>query len=345
MSARTISALHPKLFVITVVLIGLTALLPAAGDTGTSESDSFFPLSKGNVWTYEGPVTWTKGNGKPQTATVTVTMEVLETYARDHVFAALISGHPSDTAMYEPGEKRDHSLIVRVGPCWYYLVSGADRISSITRRIADPEDALFELVEQMDLWLMNPLVPGCLYGETEQISRTDRSYCWQVESAADVDIRPWQPDRSGAARKYTLGYLARNSHQQMEFVPGLGMVGYLSVHHGTPFETKMKLKSCRLLSSSGTSTPSPAPAEPPVVAPVEKGISLEAALKLAQDFVKSGKFDLSGQHLGSITRQMDRQKKQPYWHIQWQWDLPRMGGEFGVAVFNDGSVAERRCGP
>lgn len=345
MSARPFSALHLGFLVITALGIGLNSPLSAANEACTFSSDSFFPLSKGNSWTYEGPVTWTTGSGKTQTATLTVTMEVLETYERDHVFAALISGHPSDTAMYDPENKHGRSLIVRVGPTWYYLISSADRISSITRRLADSDDVLCELVEETDLWLMNPLVPGCLYGESAQVSRTDRSYCWQVDSVTDIDLCAWQPHRSEKGRKFTLDLLVRNSHQQMEFVPGLGIVSYLSVHHGTPFETHLKLKSCHLSSAVGHSSPVEKRQNVASVAPATAGIGLEEALTLAQKFVKTRNIDVSGQHLGSITRQVDAQKQQPCWHVQWQWDLPRMGGEYGVAVFDDGSVVERRCGP
>ncbi|HNV71568.1 MAG TPA: hypothetical protein PKO06_17825 [Candidatus Ozemobacteraceae bacterium] len=302
----------------------------------------FFPLEKGNMWVYEGPVTWTPAGGKSTTATLTVTMEVLETIERDHVFAALVSGYPGDTAMYDPGEAREPSLIVRVGPVWYYLISGRDRISSITKRLRDQDDVLFDLVQPGDLWLMSPLIPGCLYGEADQITRTDRSYCWQVEAVEEANLETYLPQTKTSGRKYRLANRVSSSYEQLDFVPGVGVVEYAYVHHGTPFESHLRLLRCRVRSRDReTGAPSSSAVTPPVSEPV----SLERALQLALEHVKQKGVDLTAQHLGSVTRQYDAAKKQPYWHVQWQWNTPKMGGEYGLAVFMDGTISDRRCGP
>jgi len=34
-----------------------------------------------------------------------------------------------------------------------------------------------------------------------------------------------------------------------------------------------------------------------------------------------------------------------YWHLQWTWTSPRLGGEFGARVYMDGLITPQPCGP
>jgi hypothetical protein len=55
--------------------------------------------------------------------------------------------------------------------------------------------------------------------------------------------------------------------------------------------------------------------------------------------------DLSGQYLHSITLRYDEAAKSQYWHAQWMWRSPRLGGEFGLRIYMDGRVVAAVSGP
>ena len=67
-------------------------------------------------------------------------------------------------------------------------------------------------------------------------------YCWLVDGERDFN-----PKRFPAAgnlanpRDFTLVYRTNPDHQIIDFVPGIGIVGFQYVHHGTLSETDLGL--------------------------------------------------------------------------------------------------------
>ena len=72
-------------------------------------------------------------------------------------------------------------------------------------------------------------------------------------------------------------------------------------------------------------------------------LEIGRALALAEAFVREKKIDLSQQHIHSVTMQHD--DRGLYWLVQWQWNMPRLGMEYGLRVYMDGSIVEARLGP
>lgn len=201
-----------------------------------------FPLSKGAYWVYKGPTKWSaSGAAEPRQAVLTWRMEVTGVMPREAVTGFVLKGFPGDLAWYEEGKQPAEYLLVRVGTGSYYLLSDA-RMAEVEKRLKNPEDFLEGLLRDSELLLDLPLAEGKIFGETAQVTRADGSYCWAVESSAQVD-----PARRKALRapedslEYTLRFQSRPDHQVMRFVPGVGITGYRYVHHGTVSETDLTL--------------------------------------------------------------------------------------------------------
>lgn len=79
--------------------------------------------------------------------------------------------------------------------------------------------------------------------------------------------------------------------------------------------------------------------------PEVMGLSLRDALDLADAYVRKAGIDLSQQRLRAVVLLYDAEAGAPYWHLQWSWSQPKLGGEFGLRVYLDGRVVEARLGP
>lgn len=100
------------------------------------------------------------------------------------------------------------------------------------------------------------------------------------------------------------------------------------------------ISTCLLAAFLGRPRASAAPTGPPL-------LPLPDAVRLAEEWVREHGVDLSGQHLDSARLRWDDgpDHKGRYWHLQWAWSVPRLGGEFGARVYMNGSVVSQRCGP
>lgn len=205
----------------------------------------YFPLEKGNYWIYRGETKFLVKNpstdkNEPKTEVLTWKMEVVDTASRNLLFAALIKGAPFDLAWYEPGKAREDYLIVRVGTATYYLFRGGAALAAWAK-IKDEAQSLVDLDKEGELFLDAPLTEGKVFGG-EFIHLASGRNCWLVQGE-----REFNPKRFPAAgkliapRDFTLVYRTNPDHQTLDFVPGLGIVGYQYVHHGTLSETDLGL--------------------------------------------------------------------------------------------------------
>jgi hypothetical protein len=225
-----------------VLLVVILMMLAGAGCAApppplpVDELSHYFPLASGAYWVYQGQVQWTEDSTVKED-TVTWKMEVVEVVRRDHVVGYRLKGHPGDLAWYEPGQSPGDSVIIQVGPTRYYQSS-----PEALARLKDPDDFLLELVDESQLFLDAPLIPGELFGETGQTTRPDTSYCWVV-----TGVQPAQLDNipgvtgSIARSQYTLIFQSRPDQQTVEFVPGVGITRFAYSHHGTVAEADVKL--------------------------------------------------------------------------------------------------------
>lgn len=205
------------------------------------QADDPFPLDKGNYWVYEGNVRWTEVPDKVKEKNITWKMEVVEVFDREHLHAAIIKGHPSDLAWYEEGLNPGDHLILKVGNSKFYLVS-QPRAGEIMKRLKNPDDYLGNLVTEQELFLEYPLLKGAVFGDTGQFTRPDMFYFWFVEAAEKIrpeGIKGLTSEKE--MDKYVLTYQSAPDHQNIGFIPGVGISSYTYVHHGTVSEAYLKL--------------------------------------------------------------------------------------------------------
>lgn len=205
----------------------------------------YFPLQKGTFWIYRGETKFlvnneSTGKNEPKSEVLTWKMEVVDTAERNLLFAALIKGAPFDLSWYGPGKERGDYLIVRVGTATYYLFDG-DNAKEAWAKIKDESQSLDGLDKGGELFIDAPLMEGKVYGGDFNTLVHGR-YCWLVEGARDFN-----PKRFPAAGNlaspcdFTLVYRTTPDHQIIDFVPGIGIIGFQYVHHGTLSETDLGL--------------------------------------------------------------------------------------------------------
>jgi hypothetical protein len=85
----------------------------------------------------------------------------------------------------------------------------------------------------------------------------------------------------------------------------------------------------------------------PAVGSFRPDLSPEEALKIADQYARGKKVDLSRQYIHFIRLDYDSGVKKPgfYWRIHWRGSSPRMGGEYGLRIYMDRTVLPEIAGP
>lgn len=227
-------------------------LLAMAAPVLAGDGNVYFPLEKGNYWIYRGEVKWSEPDGgsvvvngvKMQTnatrsKNLTWKMEVVDTVQKDIVFAALVKGMPGDLGWYKPDKERGDYCIVRVGTGHYHLFEGEQALQA-WEKIQGKSNDLHDLVNENTLFLDVPLIAGKVYGE---FANTPQGrYCWVVEGESPFDSSSLKGFPSAASKtSFIVSFHTTPDHTYVEFVPGLGITGYIYGHHGTVSECDIKL--------------------------------------------------------------------------------------------------------
>lgn len=201
-----------------------------------------FPMDKKACWKYGGTVS-KEEDQKLKEYKIEIKMEILEIINRGNVTAAVIKGHPFDSLSCDEKGKceRGNYILIRAGRDKYYLVSG-EAYAGTLKKLRDPEDVLCSIVKEGDIFLETPLYEGKTFGEAEQITRTDNSYCWYVENSSEVELKNIKGSGiTEKVRQFEIRYRTNPDLQVINFVPGFGITGYSYNHNGTPHNVSLKL--------------------------------------------------------------------------------------------------------
>lgn len=223
-----------------VMVVSLPVL---AGAAGPQPSD--WPLAKGASWVYAGSVTWFDTDTQQEVKeSITWQVEVTDVVQRDHVTGYVLKGALDELAEYEPGAAPAEHVIIQVGADKFYA-SNEDALARL--RAGDTaDDALVDLILPEMQLLELPLYKDKVFGDPQQITRPDRMYAWWVTDAKPADVSGIKGAPSGLATdQYTLSLMTIGSSTTLEFVPGLGIVQYTYMHHGTPAAASMRLVEFR----------------------------------------------------------------------------------------------------
>lgn len=200
-----------------------------------------FPLVPGSYWVYEGITQWISPNsGQVNPTPITWKMEVVDTFERGPLKIAILKGYPADVAWYSEGKERGDHLIIEVSPGKFYLVSD-ERARRVLQRLTDEADVLVNLLEDLELLLDLPLIPGKVFGPSEQITRLDGGYRWNVETSEQVELDDPRISSRESHIQYHLTFRTAPDMMSIYFVPGIGITRYQYQHHGAIAETDLKL--------------------------------------------------------------------------------------------------------
>lgn len=226
-------------------LVGSLLLCLCNCQPATAQEPDYFPLAKGNYWIYRGETKYllknpNTGQNEPKSEVLIWKMEVVDTAARELLFAALIKGGPEDLAWYQPGKERGDYVIIRVGTATYYRFADKAALDA-WEKIKDKTQPLSDLGESGELFLDAPLVEGKVFGgDIGSLARG--RYCWVVEGWGAFNPKRFPAaGKLKDARNFSLIYRTNPDHVFIDFVPGLGIVGYEYGHHGTLSETSLSL--------------------------------------------------------------------------------------------------------
>jgi len=228
---------------------------------------SGFPMNKKALWKYGGTVSKMEANEKVKEYKIDLKMEIVEIIDRGNVTAAVIKGHPFDAiSLDEKGRcERGNYILIKCGRDKYYLIYGESYAETL-KKLRDPEDGLGAIVKESDILLETPLYEGKTFGEAEQITRTDNSYCWYVEKSSEADLKNIKgAGIDGSVKQFELRYRTNPDLQVINFVPGFGITEYSYNHNGTPHNVDLKLVEYKAGNADG-----------------KKAVSKEEARKIAE---------------------------------------------------------------
>lgn len=224
------------------IIFALSILIASCGNrnknavnsikTKTDTINTYFPLTIGNYWFYEGIVKYTLPNSNiVKKKKIKWKMEVTDVIKRQPLTAVVIKGFPVDLAWYEDTTKRGNYLIL-INSGKYYLNDNSQFEIAINR-LKNKKDDLQNIVSDDDLFLDFPLYKGKRYGGTMPL-RNDGWYSWQVEKD------------SSAANTFEISYMSSPDFTSYNFTIGKGITGYKYIHHGTIAECDIKLVSFKI---------------------------------------------------------------------------------------------------
>jgi hypothetical protein len=189
----------------------------------------YFPLKQDAYWIYEGNVKWTAPNSADvEEKKITWKMEVKRVFQRNNIIGYEMLGAPWDLAWYEKGKEPSEYGIIQAGGNFY-------RTSLETVwRLMDETDVLRALVEEDEIFLDIPLIPGKKFCDTFSLSRADGMYCWTVGDANQADAENIKGvDKSNALIEFPIYNQTMPDHSIIQFIPGVGISRYVYQHHGT----------------------------------------------------------------------------------------------------------------
>ena len=198
---------------------------------------AYFPLKQGTYWIYQGTVKWTEPNSsETREAEITWRMEVMQVIQRDAITGYILHGGPWDLAWYEEGKAPDDYGIIQIGERFYKTSL------ETTQRLQDENDPLTDLVNDYQLLLDAPLLAGKKFCDATSMARDDGMYCWVV--GQDAEISPVGFLSIGATEslaEFPIRYQTLPDYTEVRFIPGIGISGYVYVHHGTVSEVDVRL--------------------------------------------------------------------------------------------------------
>jgi len=219
-------------------------IVPSYENVNTAD---YFPLKKGNSWTYIGKARSAVEGGDTIERKVCVEMCVVDEVAGAKATLFVMEGHPSD-ALWALKKNTVIQEVSPVEPSIYGFLVVANKIFRIPEKNLSAITAVLHkgglmpdsLLSSSDMNFEFPLFRGQVYGSASQLARDDIKYKWLVNDSTLYH----HPD-SGRMRecpRYTLVYNTVPDFTEIGFIPYHGITSYSYRHHGTTAEVDVYLQ-------------------------------------------------------------------------------------------------------
>jgi hypothetical protein len=232
--------LHPMRF---VAWLGMALAWPLFA---ASSAPAYIPLEKGNFWIYEGDVSWVENDPQTQknkiyTRHLTWRSEVTDVVKTDRGTVALLHGFPTDLAWYNSKTQPGDRLLLLLGTDYFEITQNP---LETFRKIKDSNGdwmTCFKEIAAAELFSPTPLVEGKCFGGSPGNFVMGR-YCDVVD-----EVAPFDPASIQGAPKlvdpvcFDISDHTNPDIEEMEVVPGLGVVGFGYHHNGTTMEVSVNL--------------------------------------------------------------------------------------------------------
>ncbi len=200
----------------------------------------FWPLDAGTRWTYAGTVI-DGASGVGRTNAVRLTCVVKETQTlRGHQLARLNCFPPALSPWDGAPTNAPYVLLRTPAGAWHAIE--ATQARPVLARLADPKDALDDLLTFETQVLAEPLKAGLRWGDPVGMQRLDGLYCWvtgtpRAASLAEIAglAKDWQLD------VFPVVFRTQPDQLDVQFAPTIGILATDYVHHGTPGEVHLRL--------------------------------------------------------------------------------------------------------
>jgi len=126
--------------------------------------------------------------------------------------------------LFGSGAKRGPYAIVEAGRK-VYLLEGSEAESAL-KRLEDPKDGLYKLVNESELLFGTPLATGQKYCESDEMTRDDDMYCWNVTGGRPFRRGSVKGASPGATVEYELASEANDGNDIFGIVLGLGITRF-----------------------------------------------------------------------------------------------------------------------
>lgn len=200
-----------------------------------------FPLSKGTYWVYRGIVRYgIGGSDQTQEKAVTWRMDIEAILPLGDGTAAVVKGLPSDLDWSDGTTPPKESILIQTNAHRLYFVD-EERAANVRKEVEASQVTSDKVLTVDDLWFRFPLVRGDKSCGEEEAKREDGMYCSIVDEAERISLAKIKGAPVQSATAYTVAYRTNPDDQEMQIVPGVGIISYAYHHHGTIADTEVNL--------------------------------------------------------------------------------------------------------
>jgi hypothetical protein len=206
----------------------------------------WIPLAKGTYWIYEGDVSWVEADANGQNQVhhkhLTWRSEITGVAQAQDYTAALFHGSPFDLCWYDSKRQPADRLVLLLGTDYYELKeNNATDLFQKLKAAPDKWRDSYQDLDRAEEFLPAPLAIGTMFGGSPG-DYLNRRFCNIVEgvspfSTSEIKGAPKVKD----AQCYDIEMHENTDHDELDVVPGIGIVGYAYSHNGTPMEVSVRL--------------------------------------------------------------------------------------------------------